>query len=595
MTKQQILNVLQNVGRADLSIPEEKRLSIPHNPLLKPYLQDIADFAQQCRGTAIPALPYSRFKLFYETGDRFQYEDSEVGYFPRRGRLSAFGVQAWLYGREEDLHELEDIIWAICDEYTWSLPAHVERDAFTSRLENDAYMVDLFAAETAQTLAEICFLMGDRIAPIVRLRVERLLNERVFDRVLKQDFGWMTATHNWAAVCGGSVGMAAIYAIEDDDHLAAVLDRVLPAMDSFLAGFAEDGSCLEGIGYWKYGFSYFVAFAELLERRTAGKIRLFEDPRVEKIAAFQQKIYFPGGRTVCFSDGSNRARWFPGLTFFLSRRFEQVTLLPASTCELSYAADHCHRWSTIWRNLIWSDHTAAENMEYRTCQLPAAQWFIGHSPTGAGVAAKGGHNAEPHNHNDVGSFQYYLNGEEMLSDLGSGEYTRQYFSEERYSHFVCGSQGHSVPMIDGCTQREGAEAMAADFEMDETGLRMDMASAYGLKCLTSLQRVLRFDEASGTAELTDSFVLDEEKHDVCERFITYGKVTIEENCALIRLNEQAIRIAYDPAVFAPIVAPVTYSAHMGVEKHLFTLDFHAMAQGAFTARFIITPAVPKKG
>ena len=595
MTKQQILNVLQNVGRADLSIPEEKRLSIPQNPLLKPYLQDIADFAQQCRGTAIPALPYSRFKLFYETGDRFQYEDSEVGYFPRRGRLSAFGVQAWLYGREEDLHELEDIIWAICDEYTWSLPAHVERDAFTSRLENDAYMVDLFAAETAQTLAEICFLMGDRIAPIVRLRVERLLNERVFDRVLKQDFGWMTATHNWAAVCGGSVGMAAIYAIEDDDHLAAVLDRVLPAMDSFLAGFAEDGSCLEGIGYWKYGFSYFVAFAELLERRTAGKIRLFEDPRVEKIAAFQQKIYFPGGRTVCFSDGSNRARWFPGLTFFLSRRCEQVTLLPASTCELSYAADHCHRWSTIWRNLIWSDHTAAENMEYRTCQLPAAQWFIGHSPTGAGVAAKGGHNAEPHNHNDVGSFQYYLNGEEMLSDLGSGEYTRQYFSEERYSHFVCGSQGHSVPMIDGCTQREGAEAMAADFEMDETGLRMDMASAYGLKCLTSLQRVLRFDEASGTAELTDSFVLDEEKHDVCERFITYGKVTIEENCALIRLNEQAIRIAYDPAVFAPIVAPVTYSAHMGVEKHLFTLDFHAMAQGAFTARFIITPAVPKKG
>lgn len=595
MTKQDILNVLKAAGKQDLSVPEGKRLAVMQNPLLKPYLQDIADFAQQCRGTAIPALPYSRFKLFYETGDRFQYEDSEVGYFPRRGRLSAFGVQAWLYGREEDLHELEDIIWAICDEYTWSLPAHVERDAFTSRLENDAYMVDLFAAETAQTLAEICFLMGDRIAPIVRLRVERLLNERVFDRVLKQDFGWMTATHNWAAVCGGSVGMAAIYAIEDDDHLAAVLERVLPAMDSFLAGFAEDGSCLEGIGYWKYGFSYFVAFAELLERRTAGKINLFEDPRVEKIAAFQQKIYFPGGRTVCFSDGSNRARWFPGLTFFLSRRFEQVTLLPASTCELSYAADHCHRWSTIWRNLIWSDHTAAENMEYRTCQLPAAQWFIGHSPTGAGVAAKGGHNAEPHNHNDVGSFQYYLNGEEMLSDLGSGEYTRQYFSEERYSHFVCGSQGHSVPMIDGCTQREGAEAMAADFEMDETGLRMDMASAYGLECLTSLQRELRFDEASGTAELTDSFVLDEEKHDVCERFITYGKVTVEENCALIRLNEQAIRIAYDPAVFAPIVAPVTYSAHMGVEKHLFTLDFHAMAQGAFTARFVITPAVPKKG
>ena len=595
MTKQQILNVLQNVGRADLSIPEEKRLSIPHNPLLKPYLQGIADFAQKCRGTAIPVLPYSRFKLFYETGDRFQYEDSDVGYFPRRGRIGAFGVQAWLYGREEDLHELEDIIWAICDEYTWSLPAHVERAAFTTQLENDAYMVDLFAAETAQTLAEICFLMGDRIAPIVRLRVERLLNERVFDRVLEQDFGWMTATHNWAAVCAGSVGMAAVYAIEDDERLAAVLARLLPAMDCFLSGFSEDGACLEGIGYWKYGFSYFVAFAELLERRTAGKINLFDDPRVEKIAAFQQKIYFPGGRTVCFSDGSNRAKWFPGLTFFLSRRFQEVSLLPAATCELSYSADHCHRFSTILRNLLWTEETAAQETDYRTCCLPAAQWFLGHSPTGAGVAAKAGHNDEPHNHNDVGSFQYYLNGEEMLSDLGSGEYTRQYFSDQRYDYFVCGSQGHSVPMIDGCTQRAGKEACAKDVELDETGIRMEMKDAYGLDCLRSLKRSILFDELTGIMTLTDDFMLDDEKHDVCERFITYGKITVEEGCALIRLGNEAIRIAYDPDVFAPIVTPVTYSAHMGVKRHLFTLDFHSMAQGAFTGRFIITPESQKEG
>ncbi len=595
MTKQQILNVLQNVGKADLSIPEEKRLAIPHNPLLKPYLQEIADFAENCRGTAIPVLPYSRFKLFHETGDRFQYEDSEVGYFPRRGRLAAFGVLAWLYGRGEDLHELEDIIWAICDEYTWSVPAHVERAAFTTQLENDAYMVDLFAAETAQTLAEICFLIGDRLAPIVRLRVERLLNERVFDRVLKQDFGWMSATHNWAAVCAGSVGMAAIHAIEDDERLAAVLARLLPALDCFLSGFSQDGACLEGIGYWKYGFSYFVAFAELLERRTAGQISLLSDPRVERIAAFQQKIYFPGGRTVCFSDGSSRARWFPGLTFFLSRRFENVTLLPPSTCELNYSADHCHRWSIILRNLLWTEEKAAEETPYHTCCLPAAQWFLGHSPTGAGVAAKAGNNDEPHNHNDVGSFQFYLNGEEMLSDLGSGEYTRQYFSDRRYDFFVCGSQGHSVPMIDGCTQRAGSEARAREVALDENGVRMEMADVYGLECLKSLRRSVLFDEASGVMTLTDAFVLDDEKHDLCERFITYGRVTVEEGRALIRLGEQAISIAYDPEVFAPIVNPVRYSAHMGVERSLFTLDFHAMAQGTFEASFVISPITPKKG
>ena len=36
--------------------------------------------------------------------------------------------------------------------------------------------------------------------------------------------------------------------------------------------------------------------------------------------------------------------------------------------------------------------------------LPDAQWSICRSRHGAGMAAKGGHNGEPHNHNDVGSF-----------------------------------------------------------------------------------------------------------------------------------------------------------------------------------------------
>jgi len=155
MKQQEIWKILKETGRAGLVIPEEKRLSIPHNPLLKPYLKEIADLADAYRGTAIPVLAYSDFKRFHETGDRFEYEDGERGYFPRRGRLGVFGVQAWLYGREEDIHELEDMIWAICDEYTWSLPAHVERDAFTTRLEDDTWMVDLFASETALALAEM--------------------------------------------------------------------------------------------------------------------------------------------------------------------------------------------------------------------------------------------------------------------------------------------------------------------------------------------------------------------------------------------------------------------------------------------------------
>ena len=590
MTQQEILSILSQTGSVDLSVPESKRLSIPQNRLIQPYLREIEAFADACRGTMIPSLPYSFFKLYMQTGDRLHYEDSDRGYFPRRGRLGAFAVQAWLYGREEDIHELEDIIWAICDEYTWAVPAHVDPEAFTSRLENDAYMVDLFAAETAQSLAEICFLMGDRLAPIVRMRAGRLIRERVLDRVLEQTFGWMGSTHNWAAVCAGSVGMAAIYTLEEPDRLAAVLEKLLPSIDSYLSGFAADGSCLEGIGYWWYGFSYFVAFAELLERRTAGGINLFDDPRVPSIAAFQQKICFPGGRTVCFSDGSSRGKWSPGLTSYLSRRFEGVTMLPAETCQLQYGADHCHRWSVIFRNLIWSAEEAEKECPFRTCCLPSAQWYLGHSPAGAGIAAKAGHNGEPHNHNDTGSFQFYLNGEEMLSDLGSGEYTRQYFSDKRYDFFVCGSQGHNVPMIDGFCQKAGRDAAASQVELNDEGIRMELADVYGLACLSSFRRSLRFAEDTGEVCLTDIFTLDHEKHDICERFVTFGQVTVEEGRATVQLGSEKIHICYDEAVFTPIVTPVTYAAHSGETRHLFTLDFHAMAQDRLTACFTIVPA-----
>ena len=43
---------------------------------------------------------------------------------------------------------LEDTIWAICDEYTWSLPAHI------SWAKDERTDVDLFASETGYALSE---------------------------------------------------------------------------------------------------------------------------------------------------------------------------------------------------------------------------------------------------------------------------------------------------------------------------------------------------------------------------------------------------------------------------------------------------------
>jgi len=593
LDQQAILQLLQPGSRKDLAIPEEERLAILEKPFAAPYLKTLEDYAERFRGKPIPSLPYSTFKLYYETGDRALYEDGENGYFPRRGRLAAFGMLAWLYGRKEDIDELCDVIWAICDEYTWSVPAHLinepEYSAYVNKLESGDWMVDLFASETGQALSEIAFLLGDKLPEIIRRRIAHEVRVRIFDRVLNNDFGWMTITNNWAAVCAGSVGMAAIHAIEDEELLATVLARVLPAFGYFLSGFAEDGSCLEGIGYWSYGFSYFTSFAELLCRRTGGKFDLFEDETVHKIAAFQQKCYFPGGRTVRFSDGASRSHYHMGVTSFLANRYDDVLLPPASCSSQNFSGDHCYRWTNVLHDLLWAVPVhESEDLPPRTHLLPAAQWYLSTNKNGVSLAAKAGNNDEPHNHNDIGSFQVFVRGEELLADLGSGEYTRQYFSPARYEYFVCGSQGHSVPMVDGCVQKAGKEACAKDVELTENGISMECAAAYQLEALTSLKRSIAFDD---NVTVTDAFVLTGGEHEIKERFITWGGAEVCDGFVRLSLNGQAARLHYDAKVFDVTVTPTSYSGHLGMKKDCCIVDFTAKAEGAFTAQFVIKPVI----
>ena len=47
------------------------------------------------------------------------------------------------------------------------------------------------------------------------------------------------------------------------------------------------------------------------------------------------------------------------------------------------------------------------------------------------LAAKGGHNGEMHNQNDVGNLIVHAFGESLVADLGRGRYTRAYFGPAR--------------------------------------------------------------------------------------------------------------------------------------------------------------------
>ena len=94
------------------------------------------------------------------------------------------------------------------------------------------------------------------------------------------------------------------------------------------------------------------------------------------------------------------------------------------------------------------------------------------------LAVKGGHNGESHNHNDVGEFLVYADGEPLLIDPGVGEYTAKTFSAERYSIWTMQSQYHNLPQINGFDQHDGQQYAARVIDCKGQRLTLDLAAAY---------------------------------------------------------------------------------------------------------------------
>ncbi|MCY9697845.1 hypothetical protein [Paenibacillus alginolyticus] len=389
----------------------------------------------------IEALPFSAFRLFQVNGSRKEFEKL---YFDRRRRLAAFAIAALAEDDAAFIPALEDIIWALCEEYTWCLPAHLHVQ--DPEAEDDApRQVDLFASETAHALSEICHLFKDRLDPLIVKRARLEVMRRVLNPYmqLKRVFGWEMATNNWSAVCAGSIGMAAIYMIQDSRILMPVLNRVFEAMACFLEGFTEEGACLEGLGYWYYGFGYYVYFAELLKQRTGGKVDLLlDEKKAQHIAEFPQFCFLQENHVANFSDCGRTSGIQTGLFSRLCQRLEQLRI-PSLTYR-SNSIDHCGRFATAMRDLAWTDYALLEKREglpLRSEFLQEAEWMVSRCQVGGKLisfAAKGGHNGEPHNHNDIGHFVWVVDGVRWLEDLGAGLYTRQYFGDERYS-ILCNS------------------------------------------------------------------------------------------------------------------------------------------------------------
>ncbi|MBZ0298823.1 MAG: heparinase II/III-family protein [Anaerolineae bacterium] len=553
-------------------------------------VRDLIQRAEEAAQSPIPVLPATLYLEFKRNGQREGYQEPVR---LRRDRHTALTLAECLEHQGRFLDPLMDVTWAICEESSWAYPAHE-----TELADLDHPIVDLFASLTGSQLAEMDLLLGTELDPLVGKRIRQEIDRRLITPYLtRHDHWWLYNTadrevNNWTAVCNGNVAIAAIHLEPDPARLAELLARAARSMDDYLSTFDVDGGSTEGPGYWSFGFGNYVLFAQAIEQRSNGRLPFMDGDLIRKVARFPLQSMLSPGKWVNFSDADLEAK-FPGsLLAYLAERLdmpELVTLYHEQEQRAVTARTNELPWSL--RGLFWRA-AATPNEPVRVIPHPhdwysGMHWMIArydpNDPDALVLAAKAGHNGEMHNQNDVGSFIVHVNGEPVVADLGRGRYTRFYFSETRYDHFVCQSFGHSCPVPNG--QMQGPLSAPKRMAGNQVGvvtdemrgrnfyadllehraedsldlIKMELKHAYPPAAdLDSLVRsiALHREEPNGWVELVDEVTFASGPGTLASVLTTFGDAELGDGAVLLKGETGALHVAYDEQVVQPRIEQV---------------------------------------
>jgi hypothetical protein len=532
-------------------------------------ISDLLATAEVDAQAPVPALPARLYHEFRETGRREGYEDAQR---QRRSMLYRLVLAEWLEGRGRFVEAIEDVLWARLEETNWAWPAHArDLDAY------DRPTLDLAAAMTALDMAEIDFLVGDRLSKNLRSRLRVEVERRAVGPFLNcNDHWWLHTTpqkqvNNWTAVCvAGCVG-AALYLETDTGRLAEIVARGLQSLADYLETFDREGGSSEGPDYWTYGFGNYVVLAQLLHARTGGAIDLLEGDYLRDIAQFPLRTMLGPGVWVSFSDSDHNPSFHPGLLSYLAGHLD----LPGLTglgMKNDFAVEIFNQFVWPLRQFAWPLDEGA-----KLAALGAHDWYdemgwmisrLDVDPKALRLAAKGGHNDEMHNQNDVGSFMVVSGGRVVLTDPGRGRYSKVYFGPDRYDNLFASSLGHSVPFINGQEQAAGRTHAATVVEHMHSDaadrLVIDMAAAYPAAAdLEKLQRSVsvKRDVPGGVVVLEDQYAFKTGAGDFQSVLVTPLSARLDGDAVLVGDASAGLRIGFDAGAL-----DVSFDLRRGQEK-----------------------------
>lgn len=455
--------------------------------------------SRKLHGRGQMVLPASGFSEFVRSGERKSYE---AAYFARRGELAIHVLSSCFSPDPRSLEDALDIAWAICEESTWALPAHVDRRSPQDIMPDIRRpTLDIFACETAVVLAETVHLLGselDGLSPVIAERIEGEITRRIIEPFeTRDDFWWLSGENNWNPWCVADIILAAAHTIREPVRLAGIIRRCMEALDRFIARYPEDGCCDEGAMYWAASPGALLVALEALHFLSGGAINIYDEPQIIAMAQYIGHVHLGGGSCFNYSDCPPRLGAIAARTCRFGERIGDDSLKDLGLLALcgwqqggeparalgigsDSGGGNCGALMRALRELFWIPADAVPHGApvclghwYPAMQVLVARSSAESSPPMV-LGVKGGTNGVNHNHNDVGSFVIQSSGSPVIVDVGNGAYTRQTFGNERYAMWWNAARGHNVLQFGDCEQPPGVEFHAELIGFDDRGATVDL-------------------------------------------------------------------------------------------------------------------------
>ncbi|HPM18772.1 MAG TPA: heparinase II/III family protein [Bacteroidales bacterium] len=520
-----------------------------------------------------PVVKATDYLEFIRSGDRRQQVYSACS-----NALISLVMGELVEGKSRFLDQIINGVWYYSEQTWWGWSAHLGPQKAGSGLPdvNDP-IVDLGVGEVTSNLSWTYYLFKeefDKVHPLISKRLLQAITTKALTPYFeREDFGYMGfrggRPNNWNPWV--NYNMLTSYLLLETDPVKKVAEvtKILNSLDKFINGYSDDGGCDEGPSYWGAAGALMYENLEIMKNITNGKFDVFDEPLIRNMGQYFYKVNIHAPYFINFADADATTGGNASIVYRYGKAINDPIMwkFGAYIAQKGYKGEGAlsGKIGDQIKNLgIIPEILKAEGEE----ALVADFWFPdtevagardkAGSFTGFFFGAKGGFNAESHNHNDIGSCLMYFDGKPCLIDLGREEYVAKTFSSRRYEIWTMQSGYHNLPAINGADQRQGADFKARNSTFAANAksatFSTDIAGAYTADAkVKSWIRSYTLNRGKSFV-IRDNYILSEvvPGKTTSSNLITYCKVTqVKPGLLKFQGDGFTLNMSYNPKVVAP--------------------------------------------